>query len=289
MQKFYSPLRYPGGKGKISPFFAQLFEENNLLGGTYIEPYVGGGSVALYLLMNNIVDDIIINDKDKSLYSFWFSILNYTDEFCQMIENTPVTLQTWNLQKEIQKNKDNEGLLTLGFSTFFLNRTNRSGIIKGGAIGGKKQDGKYLLNARYNKVALIERIKSISNFKDKIKLYNMDAVDLISTLIPTLNERSLFYFDPPYYIKGEGLYMNYYNDEDHINIRNVINLIKRQKWVITYDKVEFIKDLYKDRRIKEFSLNYSAAKVHKAFEYMIFSDNCIIPNDSLLGLSDINI
>ena len=60
----YSPLRYPGGKGKISSFFSELFVANNLIGGTYIEPYVGGGSIALSLLINGVANQIIINDKD---------------------------------------------------------------------------------------------------------------------------------------------------------------------------------------------------------------------------------
>ena len=141
----YSPLRYPGGKGKISSFFSELFVANNLIGGTYIEPYVGGGSIALSLLINGVANQIIINDKDRSLFAFWYSILNYTDEFCQLIENTPITIDTWYEQREIQKNKTNAELLSLGFSTFFLNRTNRSGIIKGGVIGGLNQTGNYLI------------------------------------------------------------------------------------------------------------------------------------------------
>lgn len=152
--KYYSPLRYPGGKGKISTFFVELFEKNNLIGGTYIEPYVGGGSVALYLLMNNLVKKIIINDKDRSLFAFWHSILHEPEALCKIIEDTPVSMETWYQQREVQLNKENEDLLTLGFSTFFLNRTNRSGIIKGGVIGGKNQTGNFLIDARYNKKTL---------------------------------------------------------------------------------------------------------------------------------------
>ena len=164
----YSPLRYPGGKGKISSFFSELFVANNLIGGTYIEPYVGGGSIALSLLINGVANQIIINDKDRSLFAFWYSILNYTDEFCQLIENTPITIDTWYEQREIQKNKTNAELLSLGFSTFFLNRTNRSGIIKGGVIGGLNQTGNYLIDARYNSDDLKKRIKLIALYKDKI-------------------------------------------------------------------------------------------------------------------------
>lgn len=70
-------------------------------------------------------------------------------------------------------------MLTIGFSTFFLNRTNRSGILKGGVIGGKNQEGQWKLDARYNKSDLISRIQKISKNRERIDLYNMDAIDFI--------------------------------------------------------------------------------------------------------------
>jgi DNA adenine methylase len=282
---YYSPLRYPGGKGKISTFFSELFTANNLVGGTYIEPYVGGGSIALYLLMNRIVNRIIINDMDRSLFAFWHSVLNNSEEFCQLITNTPVTMETWHRQREIQRNKADVDLLSLGFSTFFLNRTNRSGIIKGGVIGGLNQTGNYLIDARYNPDKLRERIQAIARFSNHIELFNLDAVELVNNLQNDLPNNSLFYFDPPYYVKGKGLYMNYYNDQDHLDIYNAITQIENQKWIVTYDKVDFIRDLYINYRMFEYSLNYSAATVGKGKEYMILSDNCILPPVSPIKLS----
>lgn len=283
---YYSPLRYPGGKGKISAFFADLFTANNLEGGTYIEPYVGGGSIALYLLMNRIVNRIIINDRDRSLFAFWHSVLNNTEEFCRLIADTPVTMDTWYRQREVQKNKADADLLSLGFSTFFLNRTNRSGIIKGGVIGGLEQTGNYLIDARYTPDKLKERIQAIARFSDRIELFGLDAVELVNNLRNDLPNNSLFYFDPPYYEKGKGLYMNYYDDQDHIDIRNAIGQIENQKWIITYDKVDFIRNLYANYRMFEYSLNYSAGTIGKGKEYMILSDNCTLPPVGTIALSD---
>lgn len=281
---YYSPLRYPGGKGKISPFFSELFIANNLVGGTYVEPYVGGGSIALYLLINGIANRIIINDRDRSIFAFWHSILNHTDEFCQLILNTPVTMETWHEQKQIQRNKIDADLLQLGFSTFFLNRTNRSGIIKGGVIGGLQQTGNYLINARYNCNKLKERIETIARYSNQIELYNLDAVELVNNLRNDLPHNCLFYFDPPYYVKGKGLYMNYYNDQDHQDIYDAIAQIEYQKWIVTYDKVDFIQELYKNFRMYEYSLNYSASTIGKGKEYMILSNNCTMPVCSPLEL-----
>lgn len=278
---FFSPLRYPGGKGKVSDFFQKVFLANNILDGTYVEPYVGGGSVALSLLFNEYVQNIIINDKDKSIYAFWHSVICDTESLCRLIFNTPVTMEIWQKQKEIQKNKENSGLLELGFSTFFLNRTNRSGILSGGVIGGNEQTGNYKIDARYKKQELINRIEHISEYAERIQIFNEDAVTLTQRLQNILPNNTLFYFDPPYYVKGKGLYLNYYNDEDHQNIANTIANIGNQKWIVTYDCVPFITNLYNRYRQKRFELNYSANKVSKGKEIMIFSDDLEIPEDKL--------
>ena len=142
--KFYSPLRYPGGKKKLVNYFKEIVVKNDLCGGVYVEPFAGGASIALSLLIDGYVSKIIINDFDRSIYAFWHSILNRTEEFCKLIEETPITIEVWKKQKEIQKEKNRYDLLSLGFSTFFLNRTNRSGILKAGVIGGLNQNGKLM-------------------------------------------------------------------------------------------------------------------------------------------------
>ena len=271
--RFYSPLRYPGGKSKLANYFKKVFEKNSLNNGVYIEPYCGGASVALSLLIEKHASKIIINDIDRSIFAFWYSVLNYNEEFCNLIEKTPVTIKTWEKQKKIQKEKKDSDLLTLGFSTFFLNRTNRSGILNAGVIGGKNQKGKWKINARYNKKDLIERIKLIGLYKDSIELYNLDAVDLVKNLRKKLPKKSLFYLDPPYCNKGKELYLNYYIDDDHKKIATEINKMKKQKWVVTYDEVDLIEDLYKENKKIVYSLLYSAGKLKRGKELMIFSDN----------------
>lgn len=281
MIDFFSPLRYPGGKGKLVPFFEQLLTDNSLNDGIYVEPYIGGGAVALSLLLREYVQRIIINDKDRSIYAFWYSVLYKTEELCRLISRTPVTMEIWQEQREVQSRKDYADLLSLGFSTFFLNRTNRSGIIKAGVIGGKEQTGNYKMDARFKKQDLISRIRRISNYADRIDLHNDDAVNLIKEISPTLPENSLLYLDPPYYKKGNGLYMNYYNDDDHRQISEVIRSEKAHRWVVSYDASDFIKALYKDFRCKEFQLNYSANNNGKGTEIMFFSDNCTASDEAM--------
>lgn len=256
-----------------------------MLDGVYIEPYVGGASVALSLLFNEYVSRIIINDKDRSIYAFWYSVLFDTENLCRLIHDTPITMNSWYQQKDIQKNKETVELLDLGFSTFFMNRTNRSGILNAGVIGGNSQTGNYKIDARFKKDDLIRRIYRIAEYSGRISLYNEDAVLLTQQLIETLPEKSIFYFDPPYYVKGKGLYLNYYNDEDHRNIANMISQIINSKWIVTYDSVSFIMELYNNFRQQKFELNYSASNSGKGQEVMIFSNNIKISEHPLFDLA----
>ena len=266
-----SPLRYPGGKTKLYFFVKELIRENNCK--TYIEPYAGGAGVALKLLLHNDVQKIMINDFDKAIYSFWYSVLNYTDELVKKIEETPITMEEWYIQKNIYENKANSNsILELGFATLFLNRTNRSGILKAGVIGGKSQDGNYKLDCRFNKIELIRKIKKIASLKSRIKLYNLDAEVFIRRNISKTKD-SFTFFDPPYYKKGPGLYTNFYNHEDHLSLSETIkNSMKDKNWILTYDLSDEIFRMYKDYSYKMYYLNYSVARPGKGIEYIFYSN-----------------
>ena len=270
---FYSPLRYPGGKNKLSAFIAKICIDNNI-NGHYVEPYSGGASVALFLLIEGFVDKITINDRDRSIYAFWYSVLNKTNELCELIENADLTIYEWKKQKDIQANKKTVGLLTLGFSTFYLNRTNRSGIINGGVMGGVEQNGNYLMNCRFNKIELIQRIRLIAKHKKNIRLYKKDAIKLIDKIQREAdNENVVFYFDPPYYLKASTLYMNHYEDNNHKKVSEKIKAIQNIKWIVSYDNVPEIQELYADCDKKEFSFKHTAYESRIGKEIIFFSNN----------------
>lgn len=269
----YSPLRYPGGKNKLSAFLAKICLDNNIIS-HYIEPYSGGASVALFLLLEGYITRITINDKDRSIYAFWHCVLNETDSLCQMIENAELSPSEWRKQRKIQFSKENHNLLELGFSTFYLNRTNRSGIILGGIMGGINQDGNYLMDCRFNKEDLINRIKKIASKKNKISLYNFDALDLIKKIQDDPNiDNCIYYFDPPYYNKADSLYLNHYKEFDHKIVSEKIKQIKNHKWIVSYDNVEEIQNLYSDCPKKEFSFKHTAYEIREGKEILFFSDN----------------
>ena len=271
---FYSPLRYPGGKNKLAKFIAKICVDNNIHN-HYVEPYAGGAAVALYLLMEGKVSKITINDFDRSIYAFWYSVLKDTKELCSLIEETDVTIENWQKAKEIQKNKKGVALLELGFSTFFLNRTNISGIINAGVIGGIEQKGKYKMDCRFNKKDLINRIKKIAEYKKNITIYNLNAVKLIKKIQKKEScLQTIFYFDPPYYLKGSSLYVNYYNHTDHEEIAKMIKEIKKSEWIISYDNTSQIQKIYSwiNKKI-EYSVTHTAYEAKVGKEVLFFSKN----------------
>ena len=256
----------------MAPFVAKVCLDNKITG-HYIEPYSGGAAVALFLLFEGFVDHVTINDSDRSIYAFWHSVLYRTDDLCELIKKVPVTIDEWRNQREIQKNKDDMDLIELGFSTFFLNRTNRSGIIKGGAIGGNNQEGKYKLDCRFNKEDLIKRIRMIANQREKIDLYNLDAMCLIDMVIEHNEnlENTLFYFDPPYYVEGHSLYVNYYKKTHHQIVSNKIKQMQNAHWIVSYDDAPEIRSLYSDCQMIEYDMFHMAATSKKAKELVFFS------------------
>lgn len=275
---FYSPLRYPGGKRIIAPLIAMMIEQSDHLGGTYIEPFAGGAGVAIELLEKGVVSKIVINDYDKRIYSFWRSILSETDRFVQKIEDIPLSIDEWNNQRDICSTSYKKYSFELGFATFYMNRTNRSGIIKGGVIGGLDQAGAWKLDARFNKKSLIERIRKIAQYKKSIYVYNKDILSFITHYIPKYENNAFIYFDPPYFNKSQQLYMNYLNYEDHEKIKKAITEKVKCDWVITYDDVNKVAELYNNYNLRKIKLNYSVTQKREASELMVFSNASIIPN-----------
>ncbi|MDF2656362.1 MAG: methyltransferase [Bacillota bacterium] len=274
MNNNLSPLRYPGGKTKLYPYIKRIIELNNLEGCTYIEPFAGGSGLALKLLINKDVDHIIINDFDFAIYAFWYSILNETEEFCRKIKNESVDLDQWHYYKDVYVNQYQHNIFDVGYATFFLNRTNRSGIINGGVIGGFEQNGKYPIDCRFNRNVLIEKIKLIHQYRHKIDVLNLDAIDLIRNNIKNYDiDNTFVYLDPPYVKKGPELYQNFFTYQDHVDLYMSIYNNIACPWLVTYDVTDDMSELYSRFKQEIIDINYSAGTNKKGTELAIFSNN----------------
>ncbi|MBO4924573.1 MAG: DNA adenine methylase [Bacteroidales bacterium] len=278
-----SPLRYPGGKASLAGFLRGLIATNVEAGTcTYFELYAGGAGAALDLLMGGDVRRIVLNDADTHIFHFWDSILHHTDDFLRLLADTPVNMDEWHRQRAIYEgNEDGNNFhspLEVGFATFFLNRTNRSGIIKkAGPIGGADQSGKYKMDCRFNKADLARRIERIASKADYIEMHNEDTLAFIAYNQQRLSDaHSFMYLDPPYYMNGSSLYLNAYGHQDHANLRDLMAGIRNLKWMISYDDVPEIHDLYDGFRTDQHELSYFLQEKRKTKEFFIFSDALII-------------
>ena len=258
-------------------------------GGTYIEPFAGGAGIAVELLLKNVVNRIVINDYDKGVWSFWKAILTETDRFVEQVTSFPLTIDEWYRQHKICVNQNDKYSFELGFATFYMNRTNRSGIIKGGVIGGLEQAGNWTMDVRFNREDLINRIQNIASRKKDIKLYNKDISSFITNYVPLYEDNAFIYFDPPYYKKGKQLYMNYFSHEDHVRIESAIRQHINCDWIITYDDVKEIEEIYKDYQLYLYDLNYSVSAKCKASELMIFRNEILPPTDEMLVQAKVKI
>lgn len=275
---FYTPLRYPGGKGKLAEFLKRVLRENKLLDCIYAEPYAGGAGIAMELMLQGYVSEIYINDVDPAVWAFWHSVLNKTDALCQMIENTPVDLKSWRAQREVLSRKDLRSPLRLGFAAFFLNRTNRSGILTAGVIGGKNQDGQWKIDARFNKPELMRRIRAIADWKAQIHLSRLDAIEFLRSEVARFSKPSLVYLDPPYYNKGGDLYEHHYKHDDHVKVALEVRRLRVSHWLVSYDNVEPVRDLYRGLTTLQYSLSYTAANRYRGTEAIFFGPGLQVPD-----------
>jgi DNA adenine methylase len=261
-----SPLRYPGGKSQLTPLVVEVLRENRLFYGQYVEPCAGGAGIAWKLLLNDYVSHVHINDIDPAIYAFWRCVLNKTDELCDRIASCKVSMTQWYRQRAIQKRRTN--VLDLGFSTLFLNRTNRSGIISGGVIGGRSQKGDYPIDCRFYRETLIRKIRRIAGRKEQISLHRLDAKVFLDTVVPDIRGRTLVNLDPPYFEKGPDLYTNHYTPADHLELAKSVARLKHN-WMVTYDDTPETRRMYEKYPSFTHELAYTAQDKRIGVELLV--------------------
>lgn len=278
-QRYPTPLRYPGGKQRLGSFFERLLALNRLGKTTYVEAFAGGAGVALHLLERRAVERVHLNDVDRSIYAFWFAVTRRNTALCNLVQRARISIAEWDRQKNVQRHKHDVSLLELGFSTLFLNRTNRSGILRGGIIGGRRQDGEWKINARFDKHAVVTRLEAVGRLAKYISITNDDA-RRVADLTFDATKNAFVYFDPPYFGKGKDLYINHFTERDHEALAKRICRV-RAPWVVTYDNVPAIRRLYANLRSKQFELVYTADQRREGSELMVLSDGLRSPKSVL--------
>jgi len=276
MPSTYTPLRYPGGKTKMGSYLAGVMRTNRLVDAGYAEPYAGGAGAGLYLLFRGYASRLYLNDIDRGVVSFWRAVLSRNEDFAKRIERVPLTVAEWDRQKSTFTTAPMG--FDLGFAFFYLNRTNRSGIMNGGIIGGRRQTGGWGIDARFNRGELAARVRALLAFRRQICVTRSDALDFLDGL-PAGASKVLTYLDPPYYQKGQDLYTNFYEEEDHAEIAQHLHGYCNP-WIMTYDACDEIRALYRNHTVLDSEVSYSARQVRRGAELVIFGPGVRRPGET---------
>jgi DNA adenine methylase len=283
IRRYTTPLRYPGGKQRLTQFFLEILSSNRLVGRHYAEPYAGGAGVGIELLISGNASHVHLNDCSEHIYAFWKTVKENPDDICGRIRNATLSVEAWKRHRNVVRSPNEHSTAEVGFSTFYLNRCNRSGVLNGGLIGGLEQKGNWLMDARFPRHELIRRIEDIAERSKNFTVTNLDATKFVTTYAETHLERdTLYYFDPPYYERADRLYYNSYEKDDHAEIAEVIQDLPHRNWVVSYDAHQDVMKHYANRRMFTYDLQYSAARAYKGREVFIFSDTLELPTESAI-------
>jgi DNA adenine methylase len=287
MPRHITPLRYPGGKQRLAPFIAELIVTNGMTGCHYAEPFAGGAGVALELLLKDFVSHVHLNDASQHIYALWRAIVSEPEDFCRRIAEVSLSIEDWKAHREVVRNPESYDEFQVGFSTFYLNRCNRSGVLTGGVIGGLQQTGRWRIDARFPRNELIRRVELIATKADRISVTCLDAEDFIVRHSPrTLPKYSVVYCDPPYYERSARLYLNWYAEDDHLRLAEAIQSKLASRWIVSYDDHPDLIALYAKRRKFLYPLQYSATRAYTGNEVFIFSDDWTLPRRSSVRAVD---
>ena len=266
-----SPLRYPGSKRRLSSYIKSAIKLNELKPKLFVEPFAGGASVSLDLLIDDLVEEIGLSELDPSVAAFWKAVFFDTDWLIQEIESMEITIETWEYYKALEPNNDRERAA----QCIFLNRTSFSGIISStaGPIGGKSQKSRYKLDCRFNKSTIVKRILELSQLKSRVAFVENASWQEVLSQLEELDrpyEDIFYYFDPPFFEKAERLYTYYFTLENHHTLHKETAKLSHP-WIMSYDPAPTIIDLYSLNGVspKRVELLYSAGGASEAKELIV--------------------
>lgn len=272
-----SPLRYPGGKAAMTNLLHAIRDLNSLNGHAVAEPFAGGAGASLSLLYLRETHEVHINDLDPAICDFWHSAVHDSSALITHLDKASVSVEEWRRWRDVYRD-ENASRLDRGFAAFYLNRCNRSGIIKnGGVIGGLEQRGAWKIDARFNKDTLRARLERLAEEQERIFVSGLDGIEFIRAMDA---ESTFFFVDPPYFNKGPLLYLNGLDSEYHEQLAENLKGMSKAAWVLTYDDCAEIRDLYREwANVHPFSLRYSARKRREGQELLITPKWLQLPED----------
>ncbi len=278
--RYLSPLRYPGGKGRLARYVGGLIAAQPRRSCRYVEPFAGGAGVGLRLLFDEYVDEVVLNDLNPGIAAFWRSMFTDTNALLERVAACDLTIEEWHQQRSVYLEGAADDL-DLGFATFYLNRTNRSGILDARPIGGLEQTGKWRIDARFDREKLSARMRVLSRYASRVVIREEDGIGLVERCLA--DGDSFIYADPPYLAQGDDLYLDTFSWDDHERLSEILRSAPTG-WLLTYDADPRVRsDLYRGLRCAEFQTSHTAAQQHVGDEYAVFADRLVVPSLAALG------
>ena len=256
MKSLKTPLRYPGGKSractKLDQFIPDLSNYTE-----YREPFLGGGSVALYLTKKYPDLNIWVNDLYEHLYNFWVQLrdngIEMRNELSQLKQRYPDPVSARKLfeqAKEYLNEKDNEPVLS-AVSFYVVNKCSFSGLTESSSFSAAASESNFSMRG-------IEKLPEYSKLIKNWEITNLSYEEMLD------GDSNIFvYLDPPYDIKDNlyGKKGSMHKGFDHDKFASDCNVNKEQPMLISYNSDQLVRDRFVDWTAAEFSHTYTMRSV----------------------------
>jgi DNA adenine methylase len=250
-----SPLRYPGGKRRLAPYITALLDLHGLEPGVFVEPYAGGASVGLELLHFQLIERLVLGDRDPMIIAFWQTVRDDVDWLCRQVEQVDLDLDTWRRMKRGRFRSRR----SLALACLYLNRTSFNGSLhrQAGPIGGQTQASDYAIGCRFPRQRLVRRLRACSELSDRIDIAQpQEAMKTVRQARDHARQHDMsafFYLDPPFWDKSQRLYRYGFTETEHERLADALHWVK-DPFVLSYDAAPEIVELYKGHRGRSIAL-----------------------------------
>jgi DNA adenine methylase len=259
MKSLKTPCRYPGGKSraceKMGPYFPDLRNYDE-----FLEPFLGGGSVAIYITKKYPYLDIWVNDLYEPLVNFWQQLQMFGNDLknelvdCKLAYNTPELAKELFLKSKDNINDESETNFNRAVAFYIVNKCSFSGLTESSSFSGQASNSNFSLRG-------IEKLPEYSKLIASWRITNYSYDYLMDG-----NKGAFMYLDPPYDIK-DNLYGNkgsMHKRFDHDKFAADCDTNNMDQ-LISYNSDQLVKDRFKNWNATEFDLTYTMRSVG---EYM---------------------
>jgi len=245
-----SPLRYPGGKSRAVETIAKLIPDFD----EFREPFLGGGSVFVYVKQRYPNKKYWVNDLYSELYKFWTMTQKDVNA---LIDKVYQWREQYSIGKELfqflNKNLTHFNDLEKAAAFFIFNRVTFSGTTLSGGYSESAFTGRFTESS-------IKRLNDLAKVINGTTITNYDYEDVVKKE----GENVFLFLDPPYYSATKsalyGKNGNLHKSFDHRRFAENMKKCKH-KWLITYDDSEYIRSLFSFANIIPWNLTYGMRNI----------------------------